>query len=223
MAAVSHTGDAYNDQSRLLRMWGRPAHLRRLIDYMLAEWADHERIDRERIGAFGFSLGGFTVLATIGGVPDLSKVASFAASHPDFDDSRALKQLAPATIEVPPASTWFKDTRIKAAVVAEPGIGYTFVPDGLKNVTIPIQLWRDEFDHHQPNPYYSEAVRKALPRPPEFHLVANADHYDFLAPCPDRLAQLAPNICAERPGFDRAAFHLKFNAEVVRFFERTLR
>jgi predicted dienelactone hydrolase len=53
-------------------------------------------------------------------------------------------------------------------------------------------------------------------------VVANADHFDFLAPCNDRLAQHAPDICAERPGFDRAAFHAEFNQAVVTFFERTL-
>jgi predicted dienelactone hydrolase len=29
-------------------------------------------------------------------------------------------------------------------------------------------------------------------------------------------------ICVSRPGFDRTAFHERFNAEVVGFFQRTL-
>jgi predicted dienelactone hydrolase len=48
VAAVTHTGDTFPDQSRVLRTWGRPAHLRRLIDYMLDEWPEHERIDAHR-------------------------------------------------------------------------------------------------------------------------------------------------------------------------------
>lgn len=222
VAALSHTGDTYDDQSRAIRVWGRPAQLRRLVDYMLEEWPGHDRIDPKRVGAFGFSAGGFTVLATIGGAPDLSKVAPFSAAHPDFFDSQLLKR-APAPLALPPISFWTTDTRIKAAVVAAPALGYTFGRAGLKNVRIPIQLWRDEYDHILPNPYYAEAVREDLPRRPEFHLVADADHYDFLAPCSERLTQLAPNICAERPGFDRTAFHARFNAAVVGFFRRTLR
>jgi predicted dienelactone hydrolase len=61
-----------------------------------------------------------------------------------------------------------------------------------------------------------------LPRPPEYHVVAGADHFDFLAPCSEPLAQVAPMICEERGGFDRAAFHRTFNREVVRFFSKTL-
>ena len=41
-----------------------------------------------------------------------------------------------------------------------------------------------------------------------------------MAPCSERLAQAAPAICASAPGFDRAAFHARFNAEVVRYLNR---
>jgi hypothetical protein len=32
----------------------------------------------------------------------------------------------------------------------------------------------------------------------------------------------APDVCVERPGFDRAAFHADFDRDVVAFFEKTL-
>ena len=84
------------------------------------------------------------------------------------------------------------------------------------------QLWRAEDDRILPNPDYAEAVRLALPQSPEYHVVANADHFDFLAPCDATLAKAVPMICAERPGFDRTTFHAQFNQAVVAFFERTL-
>jgi predicted dienelactone hydrolase len=40
---------------------------------MLGEWPDAARIDAERIGLYGFSFGGYTGLAVIGGNPDLRK------------------------------------------------------------------------------------------------------------------------------------------------------
>lgn len=49
-----------------------------------------------------------------------------------------------------------------------------------------------------------------------------AGHFDFLPPCDEALARNAPMICAPTPGFDRAAFHQTFNAEVVAFFQTTL-
>ena len=33
---------------------------------------------------------------------------------------------------------------------------------------------------------------------------------------------MLPMICADPPGFDRAAFHKQFDAEIVAFFQKTL-
>jgi hypothetical protein len=73
-----------------------------------------------------------------------------------------------------------------------------------------------------PHPRYAEAVRRALREAPDYHVVANAGHYDLLAPCSDALASIAPAICASSAGFDRAGFHVGFDSEVVNFFEKTL-
>jgi predicted dienelactone hydrolase len=229
VASVSHTGDTFDDQSRTLFVWERPAQIHRLIDYMLGEWPAHARIDPARVGVFGFSAGGFTALVAAGGAPDLSLTAAHARAHPDYFDAQLVQRASPAARDQVQAmiaagpSVWTHDARIKAAVVAAPALGYVFGREGLKDVTVPVQLWRAEDDHILPHPDYAEAVRLALPRPPEFHLVANADHFDFLAPCSDLLRQFAPQICVSRPGFDRTAFHQDFNQQVVRFFSQTLR
>jgi len=222
VAALSHPGDTYDDQSRSAQIWRRPAQLRRLIDYMLTGWPDHARIDPARIGAFGFSAGGFTVLAAVGGVPDLSLVAPHCAAHRAYFECGVVKRAggkAPPSPAKTDRSVWFTDGRIRAAVVAAPALGYTF---DLGAVTIPVQLWSAQFDHVLPAPDNADFVRAHLPTAPDFHLVANADHLDFLAPCPDRQAKEASDICASRPGFDRARFHAGFNTDVVRFFERQL-
>ena len=224
VAAVSHTGDTYDDQSRATAMQDRPQHIHRLIDYMLADWPDHARLDPNRVGMFGFSSGGFTTLAAIGGVPDFTLVPAHIKAHPDYYDAQLVKRsgVTADRFGLLPASVWIHDARIKAAVVAAPALGYTFGQAGLKDIHIPVQLWRAEDDHILPHPDYAEAVRIALPSPPEYHVVPNADHFDFLAPCDAALAKSVPMICASRPGFDRTAFHAMFNREVVRFFEKTL-
>jgi predicted dienelactone hydrolase len=223
-AAVSHAGDTFDDQSRVLQPWRRPAQLHRLVDYMLGEWPWHERLDANRIGAFGFSNGGFTVLVAAGGVPDLSAIAPYCEAHPEHDLCETLKH-AGVDLHVGadvPAGAWVHDPRIKAAVVAAPAFGFAFGRAGLSDVRVPVQLWRAADDRHQLNPYYEEAVRADLPQAPEYYVVANAGHYDFLPPCGAVMARKRPDICTSLPGFDRAAFHEQFNAEVVRFFRATL-
>ena len=224
-AAVTHTGDSYDAPDRAVEIWRRPAQLEALIDYMLSAWPQHGQIDVHRLGVFGFSAGGFTALVAAGGVPDLRSVTQHCAAHPTYFDCQIVSRAnarAPVALDQP-ASVWVHDARVRAAVVAAPALGFSFGKAGLAGVRVPVQLWRSEFDHILPIPDYADAVNADLPVKPEFHLAPNADHFDFLAPCSEGLAQHAPDICLERPGFDRAAFHARFDAEVVRFFKRTLK
>ena len=220
VVAMNHTGDNYADQSRSVDIMDRPRQVSRVIDHMLSAWEGHAAIDAGRIGVFGHSAGGFTALASIGGIADLAKIGPMCRQYPeDFACRLAAKSQSPVVV---PAPTVVTDTRIKAAVVAAPALGFTFSPEGLKNVKVPVQLWRAENDVVVPHPRYAEAVRLALPTAPDYHVVSNAGHFDFLSPCSDALAALAPAICTSSPGFDRTAFHVGFDAAVVTFFRSTL-
>ncbi|WP_312163731.1 prolyl oligopeptidase family serine peptidase [Phenylobacterium sp.] len=218
VAALTHTGDNWRDQSRATDVAGRPRQLSVLIDYMLADWDGRAVIDPERVGAFGFSAGGFTVLTAAGGEADLSRIEGHCRAHPGFYDCR----LIAARPVGPESPRWTHDARIKALVVAAPALGFAFTPGRLDAVAQPVQLWQAAGDEVLPAPWYVEPVRQALPTAPEFHRVEGAGHFDFLRPCTPQLAAAAPEVCAPTPGFDRAAFHLRFNEEVVRFLKAKL-
>lgn len=218
VAAIEHTGDNYRDQSRATDAGNRPLELRRLVDFMLSEWDQRAAIDPTKIGAFGHSSGGFSVLALAGGKPDLTRVAKHCVTQPAAFECQLLGRQSSTS----PAQTAFgAEARVKALVVAAPALGYTFI-GGLSAVRQPVQLWRADDDRLLPAPHYADAVRAALPRKPDFHPVPAAGHFDFLAPCSDILIRAAPAICTSNPGFDRAAFHLRFNAEIVKFFRNRL-
>lgn len=222
VAAVTHTGDNYRDQSEFSRVDQRPRHIRLLIDYLLTAWPDHDRIDPARIGMFGFSAGGFTTLVAIGGTPDLGRVGPHCAEH---SGDWACRKLAEAGVDrTRPAAplVWVHDPRIAAAVVAAPAIAYAFTPEGLAGITAPIQLWRGDSDDILPHPWYAQVVFDALATKPEYHVVAHAGHFAFLAPCSAPLAAMVPDICRDPPGLDREAFHRDFNASVAAFFKAHL-
>jgi predicted dienelactone hydrolase len=220
VVALTHTGDNYRDQTGVLNIMDRPRQVSRVIDYMLAAWPGHDSIDAARIGPFGFSAGGFTALVSAGGVADLSLSTPYCITHP--------AQYTCKLIEAHGWRVWtasalrLRDTRTKAIVVAAPALAYAFMPYGLRGVTVPVQLWRADADQILPAPDYADAVRTELPSPPDFQTVPSAGHFDFLAPCSNALTRVAPAICQDPPGFDRAAFHQRLNASVVAFFKRTL-
>jgi predicted dienelactone hydrolase len=221
VAAVTHTGDNYRDQTQVGRLENRPRQIKVLVDYMLASWQHHDVIDPSRVGMFGFSAGGFTTLVAIGGTPEMSTVAPYCAAHADEWSCRMLREhkvnlSANRSVAAP---SWVHDPRIVAAVIASPAVGYAFSAEALSAVTVPIQLWRGDSDEILPQPNYAQAVYDRLPVKPEYHVVPNAGHFAFLAPCSPALAARVPEICHDPEGFDRAAFHREFNPAVVAFFK----
>lgn len=217
VAALTHPGDNWRDNSQATRIDSRPAALSATISYITQTWSGRASVDADRIGAFGFSAGGFTVLAAAGGKPDMTRVVDHCRQHPSFFVCTLPKSQHQTRSSAWPSMT---DPRLKAIVVAAPAVGFTFDRAGLAAVRIPVQLWRADEDKILPTPFYADAVRAALPRKPEFHAVPGAGHFDFLAPCAG--AASMPLLCQSAPGFDRAAFHQRFNREVVRFFLRAL-
>ncbi|QIG81843.1 dienelactone hydrolase [Sphingosinithalassobacter tenebrarum] len=216
VASLTHPGDNWRDNSRAAVIQDRPAALSALITHMLTRWEGRGSIDPERIGAFGFSSGGFTVLAAAGGRADFARLPGHCRQHPDFFDCSVISGRSESAM---PEWRVVPDPRIKALVVAAPALGFAFGPEGLAEVTMPVQLWRAEEDRVLPAPHYAEAVRAALPQPPEYHVVPGAAHLDFLAPCVEPVT--VPMPC-QKEGFDRAAFHEDFDREVVRFFREAL-
>jgi len=225
VAAVSHAGDTFDDQSKVLMLWRRPAQLSRLIDFMLKDWQGHADIDPQRIGAFGFSNGGFTVLIEAGGIHDLGRIDPYCAANPQHDLCTALAKAGVHSVAKavqPPPDAWKPDRRIRAIAAAAPAFGFTFDRAGLASVQIPVLLWRAANDRHQPDPWYEEPLRSALPRPPEYRVEPLAGHYAFLPPCGARRRAAAPELCIDAPGFDRAAFHQRLNAALADFFSASL-
>ena len=219
VVAVTHNGDSYRGQNRFTRL-DRPRHIKAAIDYMLSAWPLHDVIDPERIGVYGFSAGGMAALVAIGGTLDASLIESYCANHPEEWACKKAKELPRDTSDEPVSFVY--DARIKAAVVAAPAVSYAFTAKTLASITVPIQLWRGDHDEILPHPRHAQNVYDNLPIKPEYHVVPNAGHFAYLAPCTPALQSAVPFICHDPDGFDRAAFHAEFNLSVIAFFNAKL-
>jgi predicted dienelactone hydrolase len=226
VVALTHTGDNYMDQSyagNRKDLTDRPRQVSVVLSYMLTTWTQHDRLNAARVGMFGFSLGGFTTLVETGGIPDVSRMRELCTKRPTAPECLFIQQRNGDQLSSEAVTTvWTHDQRVKAAVVAAPAVSYLFGPGSLKDVNIPIQLWRAASDDQVPDAWNTAVIRQELPKPPEEHVVTGAGHYAFLPPCSETLAKQAPQICTDDPRFDRHAFHGDFNREVVAFFNRAL-
>ena len=216
VAAISHPGDNFQDLSRqghLSAFATRPVDLKRLTDYMLVAWPEHSKLDPGQVGVFGHSRGGYTGLVAIGAVPNfkLRKDLCPPASTVPLCAEISRNELPP-----PPVS----DPRIKAAVIVDP-LSF-FDASGLKNVTVPVQLWASEYGGDGVTPESLAALRRGMSNPPDWHVAERSAHFAFLAPCAPAMTSALPEICLDGPGFDRSTFHAAFNADVAAFFRRNV-
>lgn len=212
VAAISHPGDNFRDLSRKSQLSvfaTRPVDMRRLVDYMLGAWGDHSRLNADQVGIFGFSRGGYTALAAIGATPNFTVRKDLCPPHSEAPLCAEISRNA-----MPPLPE--RDPRIKAAVVVD--LLNFFDAKGLKQVSMPVQLWASNYGGDGVTPASVAAVRRDLTSPPDWHVAANAAHFAFLAPCSPAMASELPEICRDGPGFDRPAFHAAFNAQVLAFF-----
>lgn len=203
----------------VLRVAQHGQRLSALIDFVLYRWHYHEVIDPKKIGAFGFSLGAFTVLTEVGGKPDLARIPLHCQTAPsEWSCRMAAGRHLDIAVDGPVKVDWAVDSRIKAAAIAAPALGYLFEGGGLSAAQLPVQLWQAGDDHVLSEPWSAEAVRDSLPHRPEFHLVPGADHEDFNVPCANAAKLSAPSVCGETKNFSRVAFHVTFNEKVLQFF-----
>ncbi len=227
VAAINHPGDSGlspdpSHKFTLAALTDRPADIKRLVDYMLTAWPGAAKIDPERIGFFGFSRGGFTGLGVIGGSVDW-RAALPTLCPPEVMAPECVEARKNGLTSVPATDMQLAhDPRIKAAVIADPFLGAHFTPDSLKTVTASVQLWGSELGGDGVHPDDPAIAARNLPGTPEFHRASNTAHFVFLAPCTPAQAQAVPQYCTDPPGFDRAAFHAQFDAEVVAFFNAHL-
>lgn len=217
VAAINHVGDNAQDKSRqgyLSIFSTRPREMRRLMDYMTGAWPQKAQVDAARIGAFGFSRGGYTALVLAGAKPDFQGGLAICQNAPTLPMCR---DIASGKI---PQQPYVQDDRIKAVVIADPL--NAFPGDALKAVKVPVQLWASEQGGDGVTPASVEAVRQALPAAPDFQLAKGAGHFAFLAPCSPAQAEALPVLCQDGAGFDRQQFHRGFNEKVVAFFKARL-
>lgn len=221
VAAPTHAGDNYADQSRQ----GSPAlfsqradQVRATLDYVLKDWHGSRHVDPSRVGAYGMSAGAFTVVTLAGAVPDMAAIPEHCRQSPEFICKALEHTGSPLLRTGSGAGSFAADRRIKAVSIAAPGLGFTF-SRGLDRVDVPVQIWSGSHDDTVPFATNAKVIADGLGERAEVHTLEGAQHLSFLAPC--RLLKPAA-ACSDAAGFDREAAHRLMNAEVIRFFTKQL-
>ena len=218
---------------------GRPRQLSAVIDALLAEQAWSSRIDARKIAAFGFSAGGYTVLAALGAEPEFSRILDHCEQHAEEDPYCDIVGLLDGAVRKARAMEYagpqqsFHDARLCAAVIADP-FAAPFSDATLKALpSAKLLFFRPEVENVLKAEFHVSRVVRLLKQRDDFPdpqdiLLPKAHHLSFIAPIPESVAR---SLAGPEP-FDRAAFHEEMNrraplhhemnSTIVTFFNQAL-
>ena len=231
VAAPSHSGNTWSDMSSSIDQWAldRPQQMSRVLDHVLQHTELKAHVDPEKVGVYGFSAGGYTALGLIGGTPDLDYADQYCTDNPqEFVCTEGMiDEMRKANMHKLPNEAWGADSRIKAASVSAPGLGFSYTRASLATVKADVQLWSGELDESVPTKTNAALLATRLPQTPETHWVEKANHFAFMTvACRDAFKQDDPEeyqiVCGDADGFDRFDFHTDMHEQMVRFFENSL-
>jgi predicted dienelactone hydrolase len=239
VAAVNHHGNTASEKELVpqafLLYWERPRDLRVALDELLRDPMFAGCIDTRRIGAAGFSLGGYTAIAAAGGCFNQREFDRFCASpardstcgpQNEFPEAparfAALRSTDPVVREsLRRSGASYRDRRIRAVFAIAPALGSGFTARDLRGVRVPVKIVVGRGDPITP-PETNAKRYAALIRGAELTVLpGEVGHYTFLHECTPRGVQILP-ICRDGPDVDRADVHHAVAVSALEFFNSAL-
>jgi predicted dienelactone hydrolase len=240
VAGVNHPGnnalEPYTVQGFTL-WWKRAQDISVVLDAMLAEPLFGAGIDRDRIAATGFSLGGYTAIELAGGITSLTRFEEFCKSgaspasckappeFPDYHDKRAAlaKTDAAYAAALAEGAKSYRDPRIRAAFAMAPALGFVLTPESLAAIAIPVAIAAGEGDAIVPIDASAKYLAAKIPRTELTIFPGTVGHYVFLDVCTSAGRDTLPSLCIDAPGVDRDAVHRTTADLATQFFDAHLK
>ncbi|MBK0378981.1 alpha/beta hydrolase family protein [Mucilaginibacter segetis] len=232
VAAVDHWGNTYDNKIAIdfVTPWERAQDISFVLTQLLNKPETNACIDQNRIGAAGFSIGGYTVIALAGAKLNLQALDNFMQSakgkqemdipeFPELANSINRDSVMASFTKSPP----LKDKRIKAVFAMCPAIGQGFPEKKqFKEVNVPLYIVDAESDKITPVETNAAHYHKMMLFSKLYVLPGKAGHYVFLNEATPMLKQSGEPIFNDDPTVDRHAVHTKVGSLAVKFFKEIL-
>jgi predicted dienelactone hydrolase len=238
-ASVNHPGNNSLEDYTLQGFslwWERAGDLSIVLDQMLADSTFGSHIDSKRIGAAGFSLGGYTVIELAGGISELSRYQDFCNSLKadgmcvDPIEFPGLRNKVDALARSDPAlqaallegAKSHRDPRIRAIFAMAPALGPAFSPESLAKISVPTQIVAGAVDTTVPLDTSAKFFAAKIPGA-QLTIFQAVGHYAFLATCGELGDRTRPELCIDQAGILRDEIHAQTATLASHFFETNLK
>lgn len=221
VAAPRHPRDESQDLAGATAWIGRPKQISIIIDRLVHDEELGGRVQAQRIGVIGHSLGGYTSLVLAGATPKVTAVRDHCRRN--VGDRRfctygggIIQQRVKSGLTIPNV----RDARVRALVLLAPVAAF-FTDDDLAKVLVPALVIGGERDEITPPKFHAERIAKRV-KSASYRSVPNAGHFSFLTSYPLPIRPFVGEAARDPEGFDRDAFHRELNPQIVAFFDRHL-
>ncbi|HVG27428.1 MAG TPA: hypothetical protein VM865_07465 [Acidobacteriaceae bacterium] len=237
-AAVDHPGnnarEPYTAEGFALP-WERVTDLSEVLDGLLKDEEFGPHIDPSLVGAAGFALGGYTVLALGGARTDISALTDLCREHTDtalchipemkgFGTPDQVIQTARKTSgeSLARSGESFRDPRVRAVFAIAPAFAMTLTRESLHAMRLPVEIVAGSADPIATPRENADYVRSNI-RGAHETVLPGVAHYTFLDTCTAAGKAHLGVLCEDPAGVDRDAVHAQVAAEAVKFFVRALK
>jgi predicted dienelactone hydrolase len=234
VAAVTHHGNsiAADDLAPqgFFLWWERASDLSLIIDALQRDPDFGSRIDFDRVGAAGFSLGGHTVVLLAGARVGLAAYRAWCETEDAVPANcspppEALELLDTSMDPEDPTTAAslarsdfsYEDVRVRAVFSIAPAVGNAMTPASLSAIQVPVRVVVGADDTMAPPAVNAEYIVQHAKRA-SLLLLPDVDHYTFLPTCGWAGRWFLDEICAERAELPRAEVHRTVARDAARFF-----
>jgi predicted dienelactone hydrolase len=232
VAAVDHWGNTRDNKIPLqfFEFWQRPIDISFMLTSLLRDNKLKQVIDTAKIGAAGYSIGGYTVIGLAGAVVDFPPMITYYKTighreieFPEFpglnrmlDDSTLLAD----SKHIPN----LKDSRIKAIFAICPGVGPGFTKrEQVSNITAPVYIIGAAGDQMAPvvqnSRHYHQLIRNSV----YYEFPGKTGHYVMLSEAINEVKKTDPGYFTDDISVDRHQVHLIVDSLAADFFHKQLK
>jgi predicted dienelactone hydrolase len=235
VVAVNHPGNnavtGYTARG-FFEGWERAKDISAAISDMLADPRFASKIDTNRIGAAGFSYGGYTMMELAGATTDWKRLLAWceerkdACNPPEMPDLlekfKAIQQQADVQQALEQAGDSYRDPRIRAVFAIAPAVANAFTPESLQKISIPVEIVAGAADHIAPPAENAQFFAANIKGAKLTILPGGVGHYTFLDVGTDAGKKKLPQLFVDNEGVDREAVHRQVAGMAADFFSEEL-
>jgi predicted dienelactone hydrolase len=228
--AVDHPGNNAMQMTAegMALWWERATDLSDVLDALLKDEVFAAHIDATRVGAAGYSLGGYTMMELAGAKTDISQLFELCRTTPDnavchTPEARGLgtpqEILAVARKtsgeSLARSGESYREPRVKAVFAMAP-------QESLHAIRVPMAIVVGDADQLAPAKDNADYLRSNVKGATET-ILPGVTHYDFLDTCTALGAEKLERYCTDGPGVSRNMVHERVATMAINFFDRALR